>query len=213
MGYRLVPVEGLGPADVGRVRDIYETGFPEWLRAGFGSLLAGRQPGEVPLALTEEGRPVGFAMLRPLGPTGWMYLRFFVVDAASRGRGLGGILWTQLAGWLRESGYSLLVFDVEDPDEPGTEPEEIQLRRRRIAFYRRHDAAVLPVTGYRTPHDDAGEGPWTPMVLMAAGLTAADPPTATAAGLRAVLDAVYRHRWSLAPDHPQVTATQLRWPD
>ena len=32
-------------------------------------------------------------------------------------------MWTQLAGWLRESGYSLLVFDVEDPDEPGTEPE------------------------------------------------------------------------------------------
>jgi GNAT superfamily N-acetyltransferase len=213
MGYQLVPVEGLGPADVERVRAIYEGGFPDWLRADFGSLLGGRQPGELPLALTEEGRPAGFAMLRPLGPTGWMYLRFFVVDAASRGRGLGGILWTQLTGWLRESGYSLLVFDVEDPDEPGTEPEELQIRRRRIAFYRRHDAAVLPVTGYRTPHDDAGEGPWTPMVLMAAGLTAADPPTATAAGLRAVLDAVYRHRWSLAPDHPQVTATQLRWPD
>src|ERR1700761_2448779 len=143
MGYQLVPVEGLGPADVGRGRGISEGGFPDWLRADFGSLLAGRQPGELPLALTEEGRPVGFAMLRPLGPTGWMYLRFFVVDAA---------------------------------DEPGTEPEEAQIRRRRIAFYRRHDAAVLPVTGYRTPHDDAGEGPWTPMALMAAGLAAGGPP-------------------------------------
>ena len=212
MGYRLVPVEGLGPADAERVRAIYEAGFPVWLRADFGSLLAGREPGELPLALTEEGRPAGFAMLRPLGPTGWMYLRFFVVDAASRGRGLGGILWTQLTDFLRESGYSLLVFDVEDPDEPGTEPQEIQIRWRRIAFYQRHDAAVLPVTGYRTPHDDAGDGPWTPMVLMAAGLTAGEPPTATAAGLRTVVEAVYRHRWSLAPDHPQVTATQLTGP-
>ena len=209
MGYHLVPVEGLGLADVERVRAIYEAGFPAWLRADFGSLVAGRQPGELPLALTEEGRPVGFAMLRPLGPTGWMYLRFFVVDAASRGRGVGGILWTQLTGWLRESGYSLLVFDVEDPDESGCEPEETRLRWRRIAFYRRHGAGVLPVTGYRTPHDDAGDGPWTPMVLMAAGLTAGEPPTATAAGLRAVVAAVYRHRWSLAPDHPQVTATRL----
>jgi hypothetical protein len=84
MGYRLVPVEGLGPADVERVRAIYEAGFPVWLRADFGSLLAGRQPGELPLALTEEGRPVGFAMLRPLGTTGWMFLRYFVVDAARR---------------------------------------------------------------------------------------------------------------------------------
>jgi GNAT superfamily N-acetyltransferase len=207
--YDLVPVEGLRPADVERVRDIYEAGFPAWLRADFGSLLEGRRPGEMPLALTEDGRPVGFAMLRPLGATGWMYLRFFVVEAASRGRGLGGILWTHLTGWLRESGYSLLVFDVEDPDEPGTEPEEVQLRSRRIAFYRRHGAAVLLVSGYRTPHDDAGEGPWTPMRLMAAGLAAGDPPTATAAGLRSVVEAVYRHRWSLAPDHPQVTATQL----
>jgi GNAT superfamily N-acetyltransferase len=212
MYYRLVPADGLQPADVERVRDIYEAGFPAWLRADFGSLMAGRQPGELALALTEDDRPVGFAMLRPLGATGWMYLRYFVVDAGRRGRGLGGVLWAQLTDWLRESGYSLLVFDVEDPQEPGTEPEEEQLRWRRISFYRRHGAAVLPVTGYRTPHDDVGEGPWTPMRLMAAGLTAGDPPTAAAAGLRAVVDAVYRHRWSLAPDHPQVTATQLTGP-
>lgn len=211
MTYRLVPVEGLGRADVERVRGIFEAGFPAWLRADFESLLEGRQPGELPLALTEDGQPVGFAMLRPLGPTGWMYLRYFVVDEARRGQGLGGILWTHLTERLRPS-YSLLILDVEDPDEPGTEQEEVQLRSRRIAFYRRHGASVLPVTGYRTPHGDDGQGPWTPMRLMAAGLTAGDPPMVTSAGLRAVVEAVYLHRWSLAPDHPQVSNTQMAGP-
>jgi GNAT superfamily N-acetyltransferase len=90
--YSLVPVEGLRRADVERVRRIYEAGFPARLRADFGSLLDGRLPGELAFALTEEGRPVGFAMLRPLGTTGWIFLRYFVVDAARRGRGLGAIL-------------------------------------------------------------------------------------------------------------------------
>ena len=39
---------------------------------------------------------------------------------------------------------------------------------------------------------------------MAAGLTENVSPAATEAGLRAVVAAVYRCRWSLAPDHPQV---------
>jgi GNAT superfamily N-acetyltransferase len=210
--YRLVPAEGLRRAEIERVRGIFEAGFPARLRADFGSLLEGRQPGELPLALTEDGQPVGFAMLRPLGTTGWIYLRYFVVDAARRGQGLGGILWTQLTERLRQSAYSLLVFDVEDPDEPGGDQQEVQIRSRRIAFYQRHGASVLPVTGYRTPHGDDGQGPWTPMLLMAAGLTAGDPPTAAPAGLRAVVEAVYLHRWSLAPDHPQVSNTQMAGP-
>jgi hypothetical protein len=47
------------------------------------------------------------------------------------------------------------------------------------------------------------------MLLMAAGLAGGEPPTATAPGLHAVVGAVYRHRWHLAPDHPQVLATRL----
>jgi GNAT superfamily N-acetyltransferase len=213
LSYRLRPVEELTPPEAEHVRRIYEDGFPPHQRADFRSLTAGREPGELALALTGPGQPRGFAMLRPLGGTGWIFLRYFVVDATQRSQGLGGAMWDQLTGVLRESGYSLLVFDVDDPAAPaGGGPAEARDSLRRIAFYERHGAARLPVTGYRTPDEDGAELTWTPMVLMAAGLGGGDPPTATAPGLRAVVDAVYRYRWRLAPDHPQVQATQLTGP-
>jgi len=207
MTYALTAAETLPPAGRDLVRRIYEDSFPAHQRAGFGSLLDGRQPGELALALTGPAGPCGFAMLRPLGTTGWIFLRYFVVDASQRGQGLGGVLWEQLTARLRDAGYELLVFDVDDPDEPGCPPEEVTIRRRRITFYQRHGAALLPVTGYRTPDEDDGQPHWTPMLLLAAGLGRGDPPTATAAGLRSVVEAVYRYRWSLAPDHPQVLGT------
>jgi GNAT superfamily N-acetyltransferase len=210
LSYRLLPVEDLRPAEAEHVRRIYEDGFPPHQRADFRSLTAGREPGELALALTGPGQPRGFAMLRPLGDTGWIFLRYFAVDAAQRSQGLGGVMWDQLTGFLRESGYSLLVFDVDDPAGPaGGGPEDERDSLRRIAFYERHGAARLPVSGYRTPDEDGAELTWTPMLLMAAGLAGGEPPTATAPGLHAVVGAVYRHRWHLAPDHPQVLATRL----
>jgi GNAT superfamily N-acetyltransferase len=208
--YHLIPVESLDPAGIAHVRRIHETGFPAHQRSSFESLIDGRQPGELPLALTRDGQPCGFAMLRPLGTTGWIYLRYFVVDAGQRGRGLGGILWDQLTGRLRESGDSLLVFDVEDPAEPGCEPEESEIRSRRVSFYQRHGASLLPVTGYRTPHSDPEHSDWSPMLLMTASLGACDDHlSADPAGVRAVVAAVYRHRWCLPADHPQVGRTLL----
>jgi len=204
-----MPVETLSPTGIDQVRRIYETGFPSHLRADFPVLVRERSPGELALALTADGHPCGFAMLRPLGVTGWIFLRYFVIDTVHRGRGLGGELWNQLTARLRESGYSLLVFDVEDPAEPGCGEREAAVRSRRIAFYQRHGASVLPVTGYRTPHGDAAQPAWTPMLLMAASLS--DPPASghSPAGLQSVVNAVYRYRWSLEPDHPQVTGTRL----
>jgi hypothetical protein len=43
--YTLVPVEALAPADVDRVRRIYEAGFAPHLRTGFGSLTIRRREG------------------------------------------------------------------------------------------------------------------------------------------------------------------------
>jgi GNAT superfamily N-acetyltransferase len=211
ISYHLVPVESLDSAGIGHVRRIYEDGFPPHLSSSFASITSGRQPGELALALTGDGEPCGFAMLRPLGPTGWIFLRYFVVDATRRGRGLGGVLWQQLTSHLREAGYSLLVFDVEDPAEPGCDQEELKIRQRRISFYRRHRASVLPVAGYRTPHSGGdGESHWTPMVLMAASLSpGGGDPAADPAGVREIVEAVYRHRWSLPVDHPQVGRTLL----
>jgi GNAT superfamily N-acetyltransferase len=207
--YRLDSVDDLDAGGVRQVRRIYEAGFAPHLRAGFDELLTGRQPGEVAFALTGDGQPGGFAMLRPLGGTGWIFLRYFVVDETRRGQGLGGILWDLLTARLAAAGFSLLVWDVEDPDEPGTDAGEVLTRSRRITFYLRHGGWLLPVQGYRTPHEDAGHVDWTPMRLMAAGLPGDGPLADQAVPPGPIVAAVYQYRWLLAPDHPQVLGTEL----
>ena len=208
----LEPVEDLDPAAVDAVRRIYEEGFPDHLRAGFGSLTDHREDGESALALMSGRQPCGFVMLRRLGGTGWTFLRYFVVDQRRRGQGIGGVMWDQLIAWLRADGCTLLVFDVEDPGEPGCGPAEAQVRSRRVRFYQRHGAVVLPVGGYRTPHASAGDDGWAPMLLMAAPV-AAGGPAPGAGQARAIVSAVYQHRWRLDPGHPQVAATQVAAPD
>ena len=200
--YRLERAETLDPAAMTVLRRIYEEGFPAHQRADFAAVTAQRRDDELALALVGGGQPSGFAMGRRLGSTGWIFLRYFVVDEAKRGRGLGGLLWEQLTGWLKDAGFTLLVFDIDDPDEPGCEPGEAGLRFRRLRFYQRHGASLLPVTGYRAPHvapDTSGE---SPMLLMTAPLSGSlsDRPAAPdprQAG--AIVAAVYRFRWQLEP--------------
>jgi GNAT superfamily N-acetyltransferase len=206
--YALEPVEALDTTAVDAVRRIYEEGFPDRLRADFASLTDEREDGEAALALVRGRQPCGFAMLRRLGSSGWTYLRYFVVDQRLRGQGLGGIMWDLLTARLRAEGGALLVFDVEDPGEPGCGPAEAQVRTRRVGFYQRHGAVVLPVRGYRTPHGGTGDDGWTPMLLMAAPVAAGGAaPGAGEAG--AIVSAVYRHRWRLEPGHPRIAATQV----
>jgi GNAT superfamily N-acetyltransferase len=184
--YTLEPVDDLDPGATEAVRRIYEDGFPVHLRSEFNSLTAGRKDGEIALAMIDSGQPRGFVMLRPLGGTGWMYLRYFVVDGRLRGQGIGGILWDMLTDWLTAESYTVLVFDVEDPAEPGCDPAEVTIRNRRIAFYERHGARLLPVRGYVVPE----AGGWTPLLLVAAPLTAS-----ATIPVGEVVDAVYRYRW------------------
>jgi Acetyltransferase (GNAT) family len=198
-GYALEPVDDLDPGRVSEVRRIYEDGFAPHLRAGFASLISEREDEESALALMQGGEPRGFVMVRPLGGTGWMFLRYLV--AGQRGQGLGGIMWDQLMAWLRTAGYPLLVWDVEDPDEPGCDPAEVQIRNRRIRFYQRHEGHLLPVRGYGNPHDDD----WTPMRLMAAPVAPVDELPRTPA----IVAAVYRYRWRLEPGDPRVAATEV----
>jgi GNAT superfamily N-acetyltransferase len=212
--YSLEPLETLPLPAVGDVRRIYEEGFPPHQRADFAEVSERHRGDESALALVRDGQPCGFAMLRSLGDTGWTYLRYFVVERHQRGRGLGGVLWDQLAAWLRAAGFTLLVFDVDDPAEPGQEPGETSIRSRRIGFYERHGARLLPVTGYRTPHvaPQAGDQDWAPMLLMAATLagdTAGPRPGSGSGRVRAVVDAVYRYRWGLDPADPRLAGVLI----
>jgi GNAT superfamily N-acetyltransferase len=204
----LEPVEALDAEVAGEIRRIYEGGFPAHLRADFTTLADRPEPGEAALALVRGRQPCGFVMLRRLGQTGWTFLRYFVVDARLRGQGVGGIMWDKLLARLRAEGSTLLVFDVEDPDEPGCDPAESAVRSRRIRFYRGHGARLLPVRGYRNPHGHGDQAGWTPMLLMAAAV-APDRPAPGADEAPAIVSAVYQHRWRLDPGHPWVRATRV----
>ena len=203
--WSLEPLEALDTAAVADVRRIYEEGFAPRLRVAFSALINQRQDGELTLALTCSGRPSGFAMTRPLGDTGWVFLRYFVVDHRQRSQGLGGILWNQVTARLCAAGNTVVVFDVEDPAEPGCAQPESRARSRRISFYQRRGASVLPVLGYVMPPLTAAGTDWTPMLLMASSLTGT-PLVADAQRVRALVTAVYQHRWQMEPDHPQVVA-------
>jgi GNAT superfamily N-acetyltransferase len=208
--YDLNLVEELDAAALDQVQRIYEEGFPARLRADFGTLTAHREDGELALALLYGGQPRGFAMLRPLGATGRIFLRYFVVDGRVRGQGVGGVLWGLLIVRLRADGYTTLVFDVEDPAERGCGQDEALIRSRRIRFYQRLGASLLPVRGYHTPHmdTDTGAESWVPMLLLAAPLIADAPPPG-AAEASAIVAAVHRYRWRLDPGHPQVAAVRI----
>ena len=92
---RLVPAASLDAARLDRVRAIYEDGFAEHLRSPLADLLADRA-----LVLT-DGEPRGLAVLRGLGDTGWVFLRYFVVG--DRGRGIGGQLWTHVRSAMTDA--------------------------------------------------------------------------------------------------------------
>jgi GNAT superfamily N-acetyltransferase len=212
--YRLEPAETLDPAAMTVLRRIYEEGFPPHQRADFAAVTAQRRADELALALVGGGQPAGFAMLRPLGRTGWIFLRYFVVDQARRGQGLGGQLWEQLTARLKDAGFTLLVFDIDDPAEPGCEPGETGLRFRRLRFYQRHGASLLPVTGYRAPHVAPGTSGESPMLLMTAPLSgplSGGPGAPDPGQAGAIVAAVYRFRWQLEPG--QFPAFELHAPD
>jgi GNAT superfamily N-acetyltransferase len=196
--YFLEPAETLSPAAMTGLRRIYEEGFPPHQRADFAAVTVQREAGELALALVGGGQPYGFAMLRPLGGTGWVFLRYFVIDRARRGQGLGGLLWERLAAWLRDAGFTLLVFDIEDPDEPA-EPDQTGPRFRRLRFYQRQGASLLPVTGYRAPHVAPETSGWSPMLLMTAPVSGRQAPPDPGRA-RAIVEAVYRFRWQLEPE-------------
>ncbi len=209
---KLVPAADLDPAALAEVRAIYEDAFRAELRVPFESLLAdqfltaigdGQADEGAPakgLAGEDSSGPCGFAVLRRLGPTGWIYLRYFAVG--SRGRGLGSAAFTTLLQAMTEAGHRRLIWDVEDPAESGAGEAEVHLRLRRIKFYTRLGGRLLPIRGYHTP-DAAGPHP---MRLMAADLGRSSRPI-VGADLRQLVLAVYRYRFELDDADPIVQHT------
>jgi hypothetical protein len=130
-----------------------------------------------------------------------VFLRYFVVG--DRGRGLGAILWDEVRREMAREGFTRIVYDVEDPAEAGIDDAEETIRHRRIAFYTRLGAVLLPVNGYHQPNEDESHT----MLLMAADLTRQQTAPIVGDDLRDTVLAVYRHRYGLSDSDPLVEAT------
>lgn len=187
-----------------RVRAIYEEAFPARQREPFAELAAASTDGE-PCALAgiQDGQPVGLASFSSLHSIGWRFLEYFAVDAGRRGAGLGRALWKAAAAAVRggDDDPRPVVFEVEDPAEPGIGAAERAARERRIRFWGHVGARPLPVEGYVVPNID-GSGV-EPMLLMWVPPSPADADPDGAALLALVL-ALYRHGYGLDDDDPLV---------
>lgn len=189
---RLVEAQELSTEELAGLRRIYETSFPDELTAPFDSLLVDRL-----LAYLDEDGPAGLALVRDLGPTPWTFLRYYAVGR--RGRGTGSAMWAHLTQLLAAEGRTRLVWDVEDPEEPGLSPGVVEEHRRRIAFYERLGGRLLPVREYLPPHDD-GHAPR--LLLMDTPLGGGDD-----AGLAELVEAVFRWRYGCTAEHVAVRRT------
>lgn len=191
---RLVEAGELTGAQLGAVEEIYLGAFPEELTAPFPDLFADRML----VALDEDG-PAGLALVRDLPGTTWTFLRYYAVGR--RGRGTGSAMWEELVAVLAAEGRTRLLWDVEDPDEPGIPAESAAEHRRRIAFYERLGGHLLPVREYHPPHDDGHE----PRLLLM------DTPVGPGdrASLRELVEGVYWLRYGRHADHPDVRRTLL----
>ena len=89
-----------------------------------------------PLLVTDNGEPVGYAMVwLPADRTGAL-LEYFGVLRGKRNGGIGSRILDLLTGR-----YGQLFGEAEAPSSE--DPEENDLRRRRIAFYERSGFRVL----------------------------------------------------------------------
>ncbi len=195
--------ESLRAEQLDRVQVIYEGAFARELRVPFGEL-ARRGDADRMFAAVEGTAPVGFAALRLLESAEWTFLRYFAIAGERRSQGIGIRFWQLVRQSLREHGWPAnIVLEVEHPGEAAADEAERATRDRRISFWSRCGAILLPAPGYVTP-DYTGCGTTEAMLLMAAMPDAAPPLRADR--LRALVLAIYTDRYGLAPDDPLVAS-------
>lgn len=191
----LLPVEALDDAGLEAAREIYEGGFPAHLRATWTQVSTERLDTEDALVLVDDSGPVAFVLVRSMGATDSIYLRYLVVDERRRGQGIGSRVWEHLTAYAAGRGFDLLVWDVEHPDEDGIDDAEKDVRTRRIDFYERLGGVVLAVPDYTNPHTDESGTHEVPMILMATGLRGTQHPLTDRHWLGRLVRDVNRYRW------------------
>lgn len=193
---KFVPAVALPHTALTQLRVVYESSFPPTISATFDDLFVD----QVHAYVDDTPSVLGLTVHRNLGETGWIFLRYFA--AAVRGGGTGSRMWRNLDSIA--GGAPRVVLDVEHPHEDGITSEEVEVRRRRIIFYERLGARVLPVDEYAPPHN----GVEHPMLLLAADAVSGDNGWVDdPAEVARVVLAVYEHRYGLGEDHSVVQHT------
>jgi ribosomal protein S18 acetylase RimI-like enzyme len=153
--------------------DIYYDSFPPEEREDPDDLARKIAQGEAILYLVrEDSALVGFAYVLPLTVAGVYLIDYLAVARARRNRGIGQQLLERLRRTFgrcpRASG---IMLEVES-DDWGTD-EERELRSRRIGFYRRNGAVLLPLPSHlRVPGTSRTEDLYSKLMWLPLG----DPP-------------------------------------
>ncbi len=181
------------------VQALYEEAFPPRQREPFADIVAASRDGAgIALVPVDGEQPVGLAFLSSLGAAGPLFLEYFAIAADRRGAGVGQALWHAVADALAVRGEpAAVVLEVEDPAEAQIAAEEVAQRERRVRFWQRVGARMLPVSGYIVPTLD--EDGTEPLLLMWIA-----PPGAADPDLHDLVVALYEHGYRLDPDHPLV---------
>jgi GNAT superfamily N-acetyltransferase len=188
------------------VRSIFEEAFPIWEREPFDDLVGRVAAGAAtPVVMVDSGQPVALAVTSRLDFVEWSYLEYFAVASDHRGHGVGGHLWRAMVQDLAvRNRLSRVVLEVEDPAGVPEGSPQARQRERRIRFYERQGARLLPARNYVVPRLDGVAGSQPMLLLWAAVADDAEPPGP--AELVSLLPAVYAAGYGLRADHPFVLA-------
>ncbi len=142
--------------ETGAVRAILTESFPADEVSDADEVVLGVTSGSRQCVAAFDGPElVGFGTLLPLDSGQAVLLEYLAVAAAHRNRGIGAQLVERMP--------SDLVIEVDPPD--AASGDERTLRTRRIGFYERTGASLVPgALAYRVPRD-RGEGT-LPYLLM-----------------------------------------------
>jgi GNAT superfamily N-acetyltransferase len=178
-------------ADDAAARGIYESSFPTSLRAPWSDLTNHRADERLLILVEDDSTVLGTALIRRLGGTDMVFVRYLAIDPSRRNQGLGEALVSLLRDRVRAEGGCALLLDVEEPIGPHAADD-----RRRISFYERCGLSLLDVPGYAPPeHGETGE--IVPLLLM--GQVLDDGPPLVGDRLADAVRAVLVHRYGVDP--------------
>jgi GNAT superfamily N-acetyltransferase len=165
---------------------IYEGAFPEEERVSEEALLEAIRRREradeeskfhFQVAL-EDGQVAGIAIFNYYPQTRMGFIPYLAVDPRRRNGGLGARLYRHLVATVASDGQAEgpalgVTFEVERP-ELGRDPASQELRQRRIGFYQRNGALIVPQIYFVAP-PMRPDLPEMPYVLMLHPLTCSLP--------------------------------------